>query len=77
MHFTAAENESESKIWELIIQNLDPQIAKKVSSASSSFYRTEDGIECSIRATNGTLIASGYSESDRMGNRRWSFYFNK
>ena len=77
MHFTVSESEDESMIWKLIIQNLDPEIAKEVSSASSSFFRTEDGLECSIRKANGTLIANGYSESDRMGNRRWSFEFPK
>ena len=75
MHFTVAENEDESTIWDLIISRADPEIAKQISPASSSFYRTADGIECSIRRSNGTLIANGYSESDRMGNRRWSFEF--
>ena len=75
MHFTVADNESEIKIWELIMKSLEPEIAEEVCSSSSSFYRTADGIECSIRKANGTLIATGYSESDRMGNRRWSFVF--
>ena len=77
MHFTADENETESKIWDLIIENLKPEIAKNVSAASSSFYRTADGLECAIREVNGSLIANVYSESDRMGNRRWSFDFTK
>ena len=75
MNFTVPEDEDESTVWELILKNLDPEIALMVSASSSSFYRTEDGIECSIRKTNGDLIATGYSESDRMGNRRWSFTF--
>ena len=77
MHFTAAQNETESRIWDLIIQNLTPDIVKNVSAATSSFYRTADGLECSIRDANGYLIANVYSESDRMGNRRWSFDFTK
>tara|TARA_Y100001968_G_C19446764_1_gene765820 strand:- start:2100 stop:2330 length:231 start_codon:yes stop_codon:yes gene_type:complete len=73
MHFTVRESDDESKVWELVIKNLDPSTVEKVSASSSSFYRTADGIECSIRKANGDLIATGYSESDRMGNRRWSF----
>tara|TARA_Y100001968_G_C19030804_1_gene559737 strand:- start:207 stop:443 length:237 start_codon:yes stop_codon:yes gene_type:complete len=76
MHFTAKENESEEEVWKLIIKNLKPEIAREVCASSSSFYRTADGIECSIRRSNGELIANGYSESDRMGKRRWSFEFN-
>ena len=75
MHFTVEENADESKVWGLIIKNLDPFIAKQVSASSSSFFRTADGVECCIRKANGELIASGYSESDRMGKRRWSFEF--
>ena len=75
MHFTVNEDESESRVWELILEKLSPEKVKQVSSATSSFYRTEDGVECAIRKSNGALIANGYSESDRMGNRRWSFDF--
>ena len=72
MQFTASENESEEILWNMILQNLEPEILKEVSSSSSSFYKTSDGIECSIRRLNGSLIANCYSESDRMGKRRWS-----
>tara|TARA_Y100001968_G_scaffold176017_1_gene161325 strand:- start:311 stop:541 length:231 start_codon:yes stop_codon:yes gene_type:complete len=75
MHFTVSIKDDEKQVWDTIIQKLKPDLAKKVSSATSSFYRTADGIECSIRESNGALIAHGYSESDRMGNRRWSFEF--
>ena len=75
MHFTIPNSDDESKVWDLIIQKLKPEIAMKVSPATSSFYRTADGMECSIRELNGNLIAKGYSESDRMGNRRWTFDF--
>ena len=75
MHFTVSEKESESVVWEMIIKNLDSSIARQVSPSTSSFYKTSDGLECSIRKANGDLIAYGYSESDRMGNRRWSFAF--
>ena len=72
MHFTAAEHANDRVIWALILENLGPTLQKEVSAASSSFYRTADGIECSVRRANGMLIAHYYSESDRMGNRRWS-----
>ena len=76
MHFTVPGDQDESLVWELILKNLEPHIALSVSASSSSFYRTADGLECSIRKSNGDLIATGYSESDRMGNRRWSFHFS-
>tara|TARA_Y100001968_G_scaffold323112_1_gene360261 strand:+ start:409 stop:648 length:240 start_codon:yes stop_codon:yes gene_type:complete len=75
MHFTVNENESEDQIWKLIISKLEPDIADRVCPASSSFYRTADGIECAIRKSNGDLVANAYSESDKMGRRRWSFQF--
>ena len=75
MNFTVSNKDDESKVWEIILKKLTPDLVDKVSSATSSFYRTADGIECSIRESNGALIAYGYSESDRMGNRRWSFQF--
>ncbi len=73
MHFTVDDNCKEEDVWNLIMEKLSPDVAALVSPASSSFYRTEDGIECSIRKANGDLIANGYSESDRMERRRWTF----
>ena len=72
MQFTALENESERKIWDLILENLDPSIRLEVSSATSSFYKTADEVECSLRRSNGSLTANYYSGSDRMCGRRWS-----
>ena len=72
MQFTASEDSSEEEIWNLILQNLDKKMLDEISSSSSSFYKTSDGIECSIRRLNGSLIANCYSESDRMGKRRWT-----
>ena len=40
--------------------------------AKLGFISCEDGIECSVRKKNGSLIANCYSESDRMGKRRWT-----
>tara|TARA_Y100001968_G_C19285574_1_gene681504 strand:+ start:217 stop:447 length:231 start_codon:yes stop_codon:yes gene_type:complete len=72
MHFTADINAREDQLWDLILNHLDPSVLKDVSSATSSFFRTADGLECSVRKKNGELIAQCYSESDRNGKRRWS-----
>ena len=75
MQFTANPDESKERIWELIIETIGPEKASIVCSSSSSFYKTSDGIECSLRKINGELIGNCYSESDRMGKRRWSINF--
>ena len=72
MQFTASKDDSEEIIWTLILNNLGSTIANDVSPATSAFFRTEDGLECSVRRRNGDLIAHCYSESDRMGQRRWT-----
>ena len=72
MHFTTNEDSHEDLIWSLIKSNLTSNLSKEASASTSSFFRTEDGIECSVRKRNGELIASCYSESDRMGKRRWT-----
>lgn len=72
MHFTTSSLANEEEIWDMILNKLNPEVSKHVSSASSSFYKTEDGIECAVRMSNGDLIACCYSESDRMGGRRWT-----
>ena len=72
MHFTTNEDSNEELIWALILKNLSSNLSTEASASTSSFYRTEDGIECSVRKRNGDLIATCYSESDRMGQRRWT-----
>ena len=72
MQFTTHEDSSEEVIWSLILNNLTSNLSTEASAATSSFYRTEDGIECSVRKKKGALIANCYSESDRMGKRRWT-----
>ena len=72
MNFTAEKEATEKKIWDLIMKRLEPNSQKEVCAATSSFFRTVDGVECSVRKRNGELIAHCYSESDRMGNRRWT-----
>ena len=72
MHFTTNDDSNEEHIWSLILNNLPSNLSTEASASTSSFYRTEDGIECSVRKMNGDLIADCYSESDRMGKRRWT-----
>ena len=72
MQFTTNEDSNEEHIWALILNNLDPNLSNEASASTSSFFRTEDGLECSVRKRNGDLIANCYSESDRMGKRRWT-----
>tara|TARA_Y100001968_G_C19020926_1_gene555116 strand:+ start:134 stop:364 length:231 start_codon:yes stop_codon:yes gene_type:complete len=72
MQFTADKDSNEELIWTLILDRLDSNLLKEVSPATSGFFMTEDGMECSVRRLNGDLIAHCYSESDRMGKRRWT-----
>tara|TARA_Y100001968_G_scaffold300283_1_gene311582 strand:+ start:130 stop:360 length:231 start_codon:yes stop_codon:yes gene_type:complete len=72
MQFTTDEDSNEETIWSLILNNLSSNLLKEASASTSSFFRTEDGVECSVRKKNGDLIAHCYSESDRMGKRRWT-----
>ena len=72
MQFTASKDANEDLIWSLILIKLGSPLSSEVSPATSAFFRTDDGIECSVRKRNGDLIAHCYSESDRMGQRRWT-----
>ena len=72
MQFTVTNDANEEIIWALILTNLTSNLSKEASASTSSFFRTADGIECSVRKRNGDLIANCYSESDRMGKRRWT-----
>ena len=72
MQFTASKDANEELIWSLILNNLESNLLNEVSPATSAFFRTDDGLECSVRRRNGDLIAHCYSESDRMGQRRWT-----
>ena len=72
MQFTASQDANEELIWSLILNKLDSSLSESVSPATSTFFRTEDGLECSVRKRNRDLIAHCYSESDRMGQRRWT-----
>lgn len=72
MHFTANKDENIDDLWEKIMQTLGPTVSRQVSPVTSSFVNTKDGFECHVRNIEGKTIAICYSESDRMGNRRWT-----
>ena len=58
------------EVWALIIKKMH-QEGEDVCPNSSSFYRTQDGIECSLRRKNGELIGICYRENNRSGDYRW------
>ena len=76
MQFTTNEDSNVELIWSMILDKLNSNLSTQASASTSSFYRTDDGIECSVRKKNGDLIANCYSESDRMGKRRWTIDLN-
>ena len=43
------------EIWAMIIKKMSKE-GEEVCPNSSSFYKTQDGIECSLRRKNGDLI---------------------
>ena len=72
MQFKTNDDTNQELVCSLILNNLSSRLSKEASASTSSFFRTDDGIECSVRKINGDLIAHCYSESDRMGQRRWT-----
>ena len=77
MHFTAPKDSDLENVWNGITGLLDSSVREEVSPLKSRFYKTLDGIECELNRADGSLIAICYSESDRMGNRRWSIDIDK
>ncbi len=71
MQFLVSENEDVANVWYKIIELIDLNLKKQISPVHSRFFKTSDGIECDLRRADGSLIANCYSESDRMGQRRW------
>ena len=49
IQFTTNVDSSEEVIWSLILNNLTSNLSTEASAATSSSYRTEDGIECSVK----------------------------
>ena len=61
MHFDINEDAELNDVWLLILEKLGND-AKEICSNSSSFYTTQDGLECSLRKINGDLIGICYRE---------------
>ena len=43
------------EMWSMIVKKMDKE-GEEIFPNSSSFYKTQDGIECSLRRKNGDLI---------------------
>ena len=57
-------------VWAMIIEKMNRE-GEELCPNSSSFYKTQDGIECSLRRKNGDLIGICYRENDTSGGYRW------
>tara|TARA_Y100000589_G_scaffold330904_1_gene382135 strand:- start:2707 stop:2934 length:228 start_codon:yes stop_codon:yes gene_type:complete len=71
MHFDIQENADLQDVWEMILKKLGHE-GKDVCSNSSSFYKTQDGLECSLRKVNGDLVGICYREKNRNQGYRWT-----
>ena len=58
------------EVWLMIVEKMKKE-GEEVCPNSSSFYKTLDGIECSLRTKNGDLLGICYRENDRSGGYRW------
>ena len=58
------------EVWKMIVKKMNNE-GEEPCPNSSSFYKTQDGIECSLRRKNGDLIGICYRENDRSGGYRW------
>ena len=70
MHIDTRKDTELEEVWEKILEKMGKE-ASQICSSSSSFYKTQDGIECSLRRKNGDLIGICYRENDRSGGYRW------
>ena len=71
MHFDITEDAKLDEVWQKILDKLGNE-AKDICSNSSSFYKTQDGLECSLRKINGDLIGVCYREKNRNNGFRWT-----
>ena len=71
MHFDTSENVHLDEVWQMILEKIGND-AKNICSNSSSFYKTQDGLECSLRKMNGELIGVCYRENNRNNGYRWT-----
>ena len=71
MHFDISKDIGLDEVWKLILHKMGEE-ATQVCSNSSSFYKTQDGMECSLRKINGDLVGICYREENRSNGYRWT-----
>ena len=71
MHIDICQDEGLDQVWKMIIKKMGNE-GKEICSNSSSFYKTQDGVECSLRKINGDLIGICYREKNRNNGYRWT-----
>ena len=70
MQFEDIDDIGLKEVWKMIVKKMIKE-GEEVCPNSSSFYKTQDGIECSLRRKNGDLIGICYRENNRSGGYRW------
>ena len=71
MHIDTTKDTELEEVWERILEKMGKE-ANEICSNSSSFYKTQDGVECSLRKINGDLIGICYREKNRNNGYRWT-----
>ena len=71
MHIDTSKDTKLEEVWEKILEKMGKE-ANEICANSSSFYKTQDGVECSLRKTNGDLIGICYREKNRNNGYRWT-----
>ena len=71
MHIDTCKDTELEEVWEKILVKMGKE-ANEICSNSSSFYKTQDGVECSLRKINGDLIGICYREKNRNNGYRWT-----
>ena len=75
MHIDISQDEGLDVVWKMILKKMGNE-GKEICSNSSSFYRTQDGMECTLRKLNGDLVAICYREKNRNQGYRWTIQKN-
>jgi len=71
MHFDVNDKADLEEVWQLILNKFGQQ-SNEISSNTSSFYKTQDGMECALRKINGDLLGICYREKNRNNGYRWT-----
>ena len=71
MHIDTCKDTELEEVWEKILEKMGKE-ANEICSNSSSFYKTQDGVECSLRKINGDLVGICYREKNRNNGYRWT-----